>query len=192
MNHIRRILGTVATAIVLVTLTTHTASALAWELSGTRSIALHARDGSKIVIGSVDFTGPPNDTQFKIALDHHQLKDQFLSMREFKCREGGTEILCHVPYPYPHSGRVSLQDLAWLEHSLLFFFKLPRDFGAKLWNGIYYKLVATEQGLVGTAQAVDLNQIGAPPADPTTPPFSSAERSEIPSGSRWFEKLTIE
>jgi hypothetical protein len=192
MNFIRRILGTVVSTTIFFAITTQTAFAADWELSGTRSISLHGRDGSKIVIGSIDFTGPSDDTRFKIALDHHQLKDYFLSMREFKCREGGTEIFCHVPYPYPHPGRISLQNLAWLEHSLLFFFKLPRDFGAKLWNGVYFKLVPTDHGLVGTAQAVDLNQIGAPPSDPTTPPFAPTERSDITPGSRWFEKLSIE
>ena len=112
-------------------------------------------------------------------------------MREFKCREGATEILCFVPYPYANPGRVSPDNLVWLEHALLFFYKAPRDFGAKLWNGVYFKLAMTEHGLVGTPQAVDLNLIGAPPANLDIPPYGPNERSDIAADARWFNRLTI-
>jgi hypothetical protein len=72
-----------------------------------------------------------------------------------------------VPYPYPNSATVSPDNLRWLEHSLLFFYKTPRDFGARLSNGLYYQMQITEQGIVGTPQAIDLVQMGAPPADPS-------------------------
>jgi hypothetical protein len=84
------------------------------------------------------------------------------------------------------------QDLAWLEHALLFLYKLPREFGAKLWNGVIFKLRLTESGLVGTPQAVDLNLIAAPPARSDVPPYKPALRDDIRPGARWFEKLTIE
>lgn len=166
-------------------------SAAAWDLAGTKQLVLHGKDGSQAEIGTVTFSAAADGTHFKLDMDHRQLKDYFLSMREFKCREGESELLCHVPYPYRNPGTVSRDNLAWLEHALLFFFKSPRDFGAKLWNGIYYKLELTEQGLVGTPQAVDLNLIGAPPADLNVPPYGPTERSEMPPGVRWFDRLTI-
>jgi hypothetical protein len=165
----------------------------AWELSGARSLALHTRDGQRLLLGSVQFR-PAADgrTSFVLQLDGARFKDFFLSMKEFKCLEGGGEVFCHVPYPYPQPGTVTPTDLAWLEHSLLFLFKLPNEFGAKLWNGVYFKLRLTEQGLVGSPQAVDLNLISAPPAQAGVPPFRPALRDDIAPGARWFNRLTIE
>jgi hypothetical protein len=170
-----------------------TPNAQAFDLQGQKKIVLHARDGASVVIGTVDFTpAAAGRTAFKITLDHHKTVDHFLSMREFKCVPGQGEILCHVPYPYAQPGTVTATDLAWLEHALLFMFKTPSEFGAKLWNGIYFQLQATDKALVGTAQAVDLNQIGSPPAWLDVPPYPKAKRDEIREGARWFGRLTIE
>lgn len=165
--------------------------ATAWELSGSKLIKLHTRAGQSIVIGHVDFTPKGEESTFKLVLDHDKFKDFFLSMKEFKCLEG-EEIQCHVPYPYANPSTVSRSDLRWLEHSLLFLYKQPKDFGARLWNGLYYEMVQTENGIVGTPRAVDLVQIGAPPADTSIPPYGPSERSEIPPDSRWIRSLSIE
>jgi hypothetical protein len=163
-------------------------------LDGSRTITLHARDGSSVPIGKVHFSPAAGGrSAFRIERDAKAFTDHFLSMREFKCVEGRGEILCHVPYPYPQPGLVSAGDLAWLEHSLMFMYKLPGDFGAKLWNGVYFRLQpAPGGGWVGTPQAVDLNFIGAPPARPEVPPYGAARRDDIRPGTRWFERLTIE
>lgn len=170
------------------------APASAALLDGTKTVKLHARDGSSLPIGSVRFTPTANgQVAFVFERDPRAFSDYFLSMREFKCVEGRGEILCHVPYPYAQPGTVSASDLAWLEHSLLFIYKLPSEFGAKLWNGIYFRLQpGPGGGLVGTPQAVDLNLIGAPPARSGVPPYGPARRDDIRPGSRWFERLTIE
>ncbi len=167
--------------------------ATAWELAGSHRIALHARDGTRVDIGTVRLQ-PRSDGRlvFAVQMDRAAFTDHFLSMREFKCLTGQGELLCHVPYPYPRPDTVTAQDLAWLEHSLLFLYKLPKEFGAKLWNGIYFKLRVTDGGLVGTPQAVDLNLIGAPPGNVDVPPYRPALRDDIAPGTRWFEKLTIE
>jgi hypothetical protein len=165
--------------------------ALAWEMQGEKTLLLEPREGSPIRLGTVVFTPDGALTRFDIALDHHVFKDYFLSMKEFKCLDGQTEIQCHVPYPYANPGTVSATDLRWLEHALLFLFKTPKEFGAKLWNGLYYRLQAGDTGLVGTPEAVDLVQIGAPPADPSKPPYGPADRSEIDPASRWFPRLLI-
>ena len=167
--------------------------AAAVELSGTRQVLLHGRDGGRVLLGTVSFT-PAADgrTSFALNLASAPFKDFFLSMKEFKCVEGPTEIFCHVPYPYPQPGTVSIGDLAWLEHSLLFMFKTPAEFGAKLWNGVYFQLKPTERGLEGLPQAVDLNRISAPPDQPGVPPYRPALRDDIAPGARWFNRLTIE
>jgi len=170
--------------------------AAAWDMSGTKTIALHNRDGDKVAIGTVTFTPkssqPGAPVAVSIHMDHARFKDFFLSMKEFKCLEAPTEVFCHVPYPYKNPEVVTTSDMSWLEHALMFMFKAPREFGAKLWNGVYYKLQLTDKGLVGRPQAVDLNQIGAPPADLNVPPYGPGERTDIPLEARWFNKLTIE
>ena len=167
--------------------------ARAADLAGSRQLLLHGRDGSRVHLGEVVFT-PQADgrSAFALKLRHEPFKDFFLSMKEFKCVESPTEVFCHVPYPYPQPATISATDLAWLEHSLLFMFKTPAEFGAKLWNGVYFKLTATERGFEGRPQAVDLNRISAPPDKPGVPPYRPALRDDIPVGARWFGRLTIE
>ncbi len=165
--------------------------AAAWELAGSKTIKLHTRDGQSIVLGSVEFTPHGEQSSFVLHLDHARMKDFFLSMKEFKCLEG-EEIHCHVPYPYANPATVSRNDLRWLEHSLLFLYKRPKDFGARLWNGLYYRMALTDEGIVGTQQAIDLTLVGAPPADPSVPPYGPGERAEIPPGTHWIDRLTIE
>lgn len=166
-------------------------TAFAWEMAGSKEVTLHTRDGQDIPIGSITFEPRGDRIGFSLHLDHARFKDFFLSMKEFKCLEGREEIQCHVPYPYANPVTVTPGDLTWLEHSLLFLYKLPADFGARLWNGIYYRMAVTENGIVGTPQAVDLNLISAPPADTSAAPFGPMERTEIPPGSRWISTLTI-
>ena len=165
----------------------------AWELSGTKAIILTTAEGTRINIGSVEFMPTTESAAtFKISLNTATFKDYFLSMREFKCIQGATELTCHVPYPYVNPRTVRINDLAWLEHSLLFFYKLQSDYGAKLWNGIYFELRSTDAGLVGTPKAIDLNQIAAPPDNTSIPPYGSAQRYDIPSDARWIRSLSIE
>lgn len=172
------------------------AVAQAPPLDGTKRLALHARDGTRVEIGSVRFDpvpgGDAESRRFVVVIDHTPFRDHFLSMREFKCLDGTGEILCHVPYPYPRPDTVTIRELAWLEHALMFMFKKPADFGARLWNGVYWQLRVTPHGLVGQPQAVDLNLIAAPPARPNVPPYRPALRDDMPPGSRWFVQLTID
>ncbi|NMG75645.1 hypothetical protein [Aromatoleum diolicum] len=166
-------------------------TASAWDMTGTRTVALHTRDGQAIPIGTVTFQPQGDRTGFTLHLDEKPFKDFFLSMKEFKCLEGSEEILCHVPYPYANPATVTQNDLSWLEHALLFLYKTPAEFGARLWNGLYYRMRITDEGIVGTAESVDLNLIAAPPAEASVAPFVPAERTEIAPDSRWIGRLTI-
>ena len=168
------------------------AQVFAWALDGVQTITVHTRDKQQTAIGAVSFT-PQKDgaTAFSVTMDHAKFTDYFLSMKEFKCLSGPTEVTCHVAYPYPQPGQVTLQDLTWLEHNLLFLFKLPSEFGAKLWNGLYFRLTVTDQGLVGRPMAIDLNRISAPPEDLNAPTFGPDARDEIQESSHWIESISI-
>ena len=164
----------------------------AWELSGSKTISAVTREQQLVPIGTVTFAPAANGAiAFALRMEHGRFADHFLSMKEFKCLEGAGEVLCHVPYPYKTPGTVSATDFAWLEHSLLFLYKQPRDFGAKLWNGLYFRLQPDAQGLVGLPQAVDLNLISAPPDDLSTPPYNTSLRDDVPEGAHWIERLVI-
>jgi len=165
--------------------------AAAWDLSGTKTIVAALRDGSEVALGTVTFTPDGERTGFRVVIDPSGMKDYFLSMRGFKCLEASDEVTCFVPYPYANPGWVTKTDFRWLEHALLFMFKKPAEFGANLHNGLYYRLTLTEQGLVGEPNAVDLNEISFPPADPAKPPYDEAAQSPLPPGSRWVTGLRI-
>lgn len=164
-----------------------------FEFTGTKTLVAVTADGQRTAIGSVAFTPAEGDAaSFRISFDSSVFTDHFLSMREFKCLPGATEITCHAPYPYRNPGTVRPSDLAWLEHSLLFLTKTPREFGARLWNGVYFEFRPRGSALVGLPKAVDLNEIAAPPADPTRPPFRKALRHDMPADARWLRELVIE
>lgn len=167
------------------------APAGAWELSGTKTISLHTRDGQAVPIGTVDFRPEGERMRFALKLDHARFKDYFLSMREFKCLDGAGETHCHVPYPYKMPATVTPDDLRWLEHALLFLYNVPRDYGAKLDHGLYYRMKITADGIEGSPQGVDLALIGAPAADLNVPPYGPDERTDIKPELRAFNRLTI-
>lgn len=180
-------------ALLLTLLVMNPAQVFAWTPSGVQTITAHTQDKQALVIGTVKFT-PQTDgsSTFALTMNHASFTDYFLSMKEFKCLHGPLEVICHVPYPYSHPGKVTLQDLTWLEHNLLFLFKLPSEFGAKLWNGVYFKLQLTDRGLLGTPMAIDLNLISAPPEDLSIPTYTPETREPIAAGVRWIDNLTIE
>lgn len=174
-------------------LTATASEAVAWELAGDKVLTAHTRDAGPLRLGTVRFEPQADGSvRYTLAFDAARFTDHFLSMKEFKCFGGADELMCHVPYPYAQPGTVRADDLAWLEHALLFLYKRPGEFGAKLWNGLYFRLARGEAGLVGTPQAIDLNRISAPPERPAEPPYRAALRDDIAAGARWVERLTIE
>ena len=165
--------------------------AFSWVLDGTKTITLITREGQSIPFGTVTFSPDGDRTHFEVSIDKPKLKDYFLSMKEFKCLDGTGEIVCHVPYPYANPGWIKPGDYAWLEHSLMFLYKSPSEFGAKLWNGLYYRLSLTDDGLVGHPKTIDLNQIAAPPDDLSHPPFGPDEQGEVTPSTHWITAIEI-
>lgn len=168
-------------------------SAAAFEFSGDHRVVALTGDGLRTVVADLNLS-PQGDgsATFTLRWRTERMTDHFLSMREFKCLPGGTEISCQVPYPYPHPRVVAAGRLTWLEHELLFLHKSPAEFGARLWNGLYFQLREEGPALVGTPMAVDLNEISAPPADASRPPYGPAQRHAVPEGARWLRELRIE
>jgi hypothetical protein len=172
-------------------------AAFVWQ--GEKDLLALTRDAQVHRIGTVTLSpaaaAPGGDAAgrvaFRVRMDPAALQDYFLSMREFKCLPAAVEVSCHVPYPHPHPGWVTPDDLGWLEHHLLFLFKQPADHGAKLWNGLIFRFVMEGARLVGRPQAVDLNHISAPP-EPGAPPFGPHERDDVLPGARWLSGLRIE
>lgn len=172
-----------------------TAASQAFDFQGDKALVAVTRDQARTRIGTVSFTPLPGvggTARFSVRIDPQVLRDHFLSMREFKCLPAAQETTCFVPYPYRQPGTVSATDLAWLEHSLLFFYKQPADFGAKLWNGVLFRFAVTPTALVGTPQAVDLNRIGVPPDPLDVPPYGPMDRDPFAPGARWVQELRIE
>ncbi len=143
-------------------------------------------------VGTLRFT-PTNDgiQQFDLKIDHDKFKDFFLSMKEMKCLEG-EELWCHIPYPHQTPVTISVNDLRWLEHALIFMFKDKKSFGANFWNGIYYKLAWDGNRLVGDAQHVDLNMLAAPPDNESQPPIGEFDIEPVDPEKRWLSRITIE
>lgn len=167
--------------------------AAGFDLEGTKQVFAVTRDGTRLALGHVQFTRTSADvTQFKLKIDSPLLVDHFLSMKEFKCLDSASEVTCHVPYPYRNPNTITAGNLVWLEHSLLFLFKQPRDFGAKLWNGSYYQFEVAGQRLIGKPQAIDLNHISAPSDTPGIAPYTPDLRVDTAPGARWIGHLLIE
>jgi hypothetical protein len=167
--------------------------AAGFDLEGTKQVFAITRDGTRLALGHVQFTRTSTDvTQFKLTVESPLLVDHFLSMKEFKCLDGASEVTCHVPYPYRNPQTITAGNLVWLEHSLLFLFKQPRDFGAKLWNGSYYQFEVVGQRLIGKPQAIDLNHISAPSDTPDIAPYTPDLRVDATPGARWIDHLLIE
>jgi len=164
--------------------------AAAWELNGTHEVDLVRQDGSTVTLGEIEFKPAGERVGFAFKPEHEVYQDYFLSMKEFKCITGEQEVFCHVPYPYPNPKSVTAGDLTWLEHAFLFLHKNPAEFGARLWNGIIYKMTITDEGIVGLPQAVDLNLISAPPTT-DAPPYGIGERSDVEPASREFGQIRI-
>ena len=157
---------------------------------GTKQINLIDNKGKKVFIGSIHFSSKDDTIQYKIHLDHKLFTDHFLSMKEMKCLEG-PELWCHLAYPYNNPRNISKTDFTWLAHDLLFMYKKESEFGANFDNGIYYDFKFESGTLTGTAMALDLNLLAAPPEDQTQPPITVHDIDEIELSNRWLPIIQI-
>jgi len=158
---------------------------------GTKQISLVDNKGKKLLIGSIDFSAQGAAINYQVHLDHKMFKDYFLSMKEMKCLEG-PELWCHLAYPYNNPRNITKTDFSWLSNDLLFMYKKSSEFGANFNNGIYYDFKLESGKLIGTAMAIDLNLIAAPPEDETKSPITVHDIDEIELTNRWLPIIEIE
>ena len=132
------------------------------------TITLKGNADESIKIGVLTTTPSAKESEkkvvdYKIKWDTTEFEDHFLSMRPFKCLPAGEKLWCYTPYPYEIKRQISADDMTDLEYDLIFVWKPKGEYGINLWNGVYYKLEATEFGWKGTMQEYDLNVLGIPP-----------------------------
>lgn len=156
-----------------------------------KDISLLDNKGKKLFIGSINLSTNGTETSYQINLNHEQFTDHFLSMKEMKCIEG-PELWCHLAYPYNNPRKISTIDFRWLSHDLLFMYKRSSEFGANFNQGIYYDFKRESGRLIGTAMAIDLNLLAAPPEDKINPPITIHDIDEIELSNRWLPKIIIE
>ena len=152
-----------------------------------KQVDLLDKQGKRINIGQLHVHV---DGQFEFMRNDELFTDHFLSMKEMKCLEG-PELWCHVAYPYPLHRQLN-DTMAWLSHDLLFMYKKSNQFGAKLWQGVYYKITQEGEQWIGTAQGVDLNQLASAPEQTETPFYDESEMEPHNAQDRWLAKLIIE
>ncbi|MDX2368449.1 MAG: hypothetical protein QNK36_08615 [Colwellia sp.] len=157
---------------------------------GTKQISLFDNKGKRLSIGSINFSTQEKIIHYQINLEHKVFTDYFLSMKEMKCLEG-PELWCHLAYPYDSPRNITETDFSWLSHDLLFMYKKNSEFGANFNNGIYYDFKLESGRLIGTAMALDLNLLAAPPEDKTNPPITVHDIDEIELTNRWLPTIEI-
>ncbi|ARD43183.1 hypothetical protein [Colwellia sp. PAMC 21821] len=158
---------------------------------GTKKIHLFDNKGEKYFIGTVTFSNNAEKIHYKIDVEHQIFKDYFLSMKEMKCLEG-PELWCHLAYPYSSPRNITTTDFSWLSHDLLFMYKKASQFGANFYQGIYYRFELKSDKLSGTAMAVDLNLLAAPPKNTTLPPVTAHDIDELEPTNRWLPVIEIQ
>lgn len=166
------------------------ACASANPLVGEKSVWLANAGGEKLRIGSVSFEPLANGrSKFALRIDESRFGEYFLAMRPFRCLAGSSQHLCH--FPYGGEREVALDDLAALEYQLLFMHKKPASVNLDPRNGLYWKLAADGERLVGTLYDADMEPIIVPQGDRRRP-LTAEFLQRADDGSYWLPRLTIE
>jgi hypothetical protein len=160
--------------------------------SGTKTITLVAADGTRQVLGKVDFTPDGDGAKFAVLMDAPELHEQFLSMRPFRCLSGAKQQWCHLSYDYGLRRRVTATDLVDLEYSLMFIWRTYDRVSADAWNGLYFKLAQQPDGsLAGPLFEADLNVLATPPDQEFARPIAHTDLTRAEPGRRLFERIEI-
>ena len=158
---------------------------------GKKQIILLNKDKQETPIAEIEFTDDNGNTSYQIEFKESVFQDEFLSMRPFKCIHQGNQMLCHLIYPYDKQGYINADDLMDLEYDLLFLHKSADEYGINAWNGLFYELHVTEQGLHGTLKEVDLNVLAAPPEDGVLRPVTRDMLYEADPVNHLYPELVI-
>lgn len=167
--------------LLLLILCVHTAHATDYR------ITLENKSSQSIDIGTLKVSETGN---YELNINYDGFQDYFLSMKEMKCLEG-PELWCHLRYPYDNPHDISNGDARWLSHDLLFMYKRPDQFGAKFWQGIYYQIETSDDGFIGHAMAIDLNELASPPDDTRKPYYDETWMEPVDVDNRWLPLLRL-
>jgi hypothetical protein len=70
-------------------------------------------------------------------------------------------------------------------------YKRPGEFGANLWQGVYYRISHEADHLIGTAMHIDLNELAAHPDDMRSPFYDEDWLEPIDPNEHWLPTLII-
>ena len=162
-------------------------------LGKNAEISLISQAGDSMIVGHVDFTkaGEGENTSYEVRIDDSKFGNYFLNMRPFKCLQGPKYMICHLPYPYEKENKLQAGNLINLEYDLLFIHRKATDYGIDPWNGLYYKLEKTKEGIKGVLTAVDMDILAAPPDDGVTHPIQASDLHEIDADAHSYPTLLI-
>ena len=151
----------------------------AFEPSGAKRIVAHMHDGKDVHVGTVTFTSKGDGATYRLEHGHEALQGVLPVDAAVQVPRWFGRVWCYVPYPYDHPHVVTAKDYSWLEHDLLFFWKTPTSYGAKMDNGLIYDFKPVGAALVGKPQAIGLEKIASPQDDPKVPPYQAADRDNV-------------
>lgn len=154
----------------------------------TREVYLQDNDGVRTLIAGLVVE---EDQTYSVAMNAEAFSDHFLSMRPFKCLNGVEKTWYHVPYPYEIQRDIS-KELTDLEYDFLFVWKGKTEYGINMWNGVYYRIEKTPQGLRGVLHEMDMDLLSAPPDVGVLRPLRAQDISESEPQSHWLPVLVIE
>ncbi len=167
---------------------------LATELSGARGIWLSNAEGERQRIGTVVFApAGGGQTRFKVTMEE-SLEEYFLAMRPFRCLTGTRQRLCHFPVER-EAQVISAGDLVPLEYALLFMRTAPKSLHIDPFNGLYYRMTLTENGIVGQLHDVDMDPFITPdsvPVERRQRPIRAIDLTPGDPRSHWLPSLRIE
>lgn len=159
-----------------------------------KTVTLQAASGDSINIASIQLQKQRDGSYtYELDIDHSKFSNHFLSMRPFKCFQGPSQMLCHLPYPYSKTSKLSKDDLQDLEYDLLFIHRKSTDYGIDPWNGLYYKLSLHEDAkLTGQLKEVDLDILASPPDKGVTRPITDKDLNAADPDSHSYPTLVIQ
>lgn len=164
------------------------------ELSGSRGIWLSNADGERQRIGTVVFApAGGGQTRFKVTMEE-SLEEYFLAMRPFRCLTGARQRLCHFPVEREEQV-ISASDLVPLEYALLFMRTAPKSLHIDPFNGLYYRMALTDNGIVGQVHDIDMDPFITPdsvPVERRQRPIRAADLAPGDPRSHWLPILKIE
>lgn len=161
------------------------------ETDRALTITLHASDKESVDIGQITFTAKDDGYSYELSLDEEKFEKQFLSMRPFDCMQKPEIMVCHLPYPYQNNKYISAEDMVDLEYELMFLHKYPGAYGIDPWNGIYYLMKFTDDGIEGVLHDVDMKVLTAPPEEGNLRPLTHKMLYDANPAKHWFNTVTI-